>query len=268
MQFDEEGTLAPWVKSIDYPPTQTGHVAAWALELSRPSRPRITVLPALAAQPPRAPRLDDLFVWYGSPKYENLTNYDWSKLLSHLSRPERERAGRFRDIADRLSFAIAHACLRVLLASSLGCAAKDISFVVDRYGKPLLDPARHGAEAAATLHFNISHTRGLVAVAMAGRAVGVDLESPRPMGNLSAIVEQMMGPEAILLMDAAVDDSDRVSMFFRFWTLGEAFIKATGCGLAQGLKSFAFTARGKPRLLRVSEGWGPMTRWQFDLSQD
>lgn len=273
MKFGKESALSPppldrWVKSVTYPPTQTGHVAAWALELGLPNPPETVVLPALAAQPARAPRSDELFLWFGAPASENFANFDLIDLAGHLSKSELESAGRFHNIADRWSFAVAHGGVRTLLASALGCAATDIGFVAGRHGKPMLDPARHGDEAAAAIHFNISHTRGLVAVAVAGRAVGVDVESPKMIQNLSAIANQVMAPEAILSMDAATNDADRISMFFRFWTLGEAFIKATGDGLAQGLKSFTFTARGRPRLLRVSEDWGPITRWQLDLMQD
>ena len=47
------------------------------------------------------------------------------------------------------------------------------------------------------------------------------------------------------------------------WTLGEAFIKATGEGVAQDLSSFAFTDHGAPALIRVSADWGPPERWCF-----
>jgi 4'-phosphopantetheinyl transferase len=52
-------------------------------------------------------------------------------------------------------------------------------------------------------------------------------------------------------------------MFYRYWTLGEAFIKATGEGITQNLTSFAFTEEGAPALTRVSGGWGPVERWRF-----
>jgi phosphopantetheinyl transferase len=55
-------------------------------------------------------------------------------------------------------------------------------------------------------------------------------------------------------------------MFFRFWSLGEAFIKETGEGITQGLSSFAFAADGAPRLLHAGDSWGPAARWQFGMS--
>jgi phosphopantetheinyl transferase len=45
--------------------------------------------------------------------------------------------------------------------------------------------------------------------------------------------------------------------------LGEAFIKATGEGLTQGLKTFAFNTHGAPRLTRMSGAWSPPARWRF-----
>ena len=54
-----------------------------------------------------------------------------------------------------------------------------------------------------------------------------------------------------------------MALFYRYWTLGEAFIKATGEGITQDLSSFAFTEEAVPALIRVSPGWGPIGRWRF-----
>lgn len=62
---------------------------------------------------------------------------------------------------------------------------------------------------------------------------------------------------------AAVPEKTETALFYRFWTLGEAYIKATGLGVSQGLKTFAFAADDPPRLSRATPGWGPPERWRF-----
>ena len=106
------------------------------------------------------------------------------------------------------------------------------------------------AEAQAgspVLRFNISHTNGLVALAVArGHRVGLDVEAvTRPV--LEDIPERQR------------------SRFFDYWTLKEAYIKARGMGLALPLDQFAFAlAPGSPPAIRFAAGFDDdPTRWQF-----
>jgi 4'-phosphopantetheinyl transferase len=115
------------------------------------------------------------------------------------------------------------------------------------------------------LHFNISHTKGLVAVALAGRPVGIDVEARQYIAEVDRIARLALAPESVLALKALPSEDCRNAMFYRFWTLGEAFIKATGLGVSQGLDSFAFTATGVGQLTRVTPTWGPPARWRFGL---
>ena len=56
----------------------------------------------------------------------------------------------------------------------------------------------------------------------------------------SKIANRYFAPEESSIVHAAPPDQAR-HLFFRFWTLKEAFIKATGEGLIRPLDSFAFT---------------------------
>jgi hypothetical protein len=60
----------------------------------------------------------------------------------------------------------------------------------------------------------------------------------------------------------------RTRLFYRYWTLGEAFIKATGEGIAKDLTSFAFTEEGAPTLTRVSARWGRLGAGAFIANPD
>jgi 4'-phosphopantetheinyl transferase superfamily len=88
------------------------------------------------------------------------------------------------------------------------------------------------------LRFNISHTRGFVACAIARDEVGMDVEaSDRPTDSILPTLS--FAPEEARLVKSAPPER-RACMFFRFWTLKEAFIKATCEGLMRPLDSFSF----------------------------
>lgn len=206
--------------------------------------------------------------WLARPRPDHALNGDPILALAPLlSAAEQDRAARLRFTDDRWSYCTAHAGLRVLLAAALCVEPLDIAFTLAPNGKPALDPAWHGKAASEALHFNISHTRGMVAVAIAPVPVGIDVEPVRHLADMRALVTTHMAPEALQAYDSTLEEAARIELFFRYWTLGEAFIKATGLGLDQGLDTFAFTAEGEPRLTRVTPGWGTPARWNLGLAR-
>jgi len=248
------------IRTIAGPSQNSTHAAAWALDCGELCRAQVSILTSIASMPQRPPQPRELFLWFGTSGAES-----WDSLLPHLDHAEHARAARFHHVADRWSFAAAPSGLRALLGKAMDIAPTEIGIVPGPKGKPLLDPARHGAEAARAIQFNISHSRDLVAVAIAAHAVGVDVERRRAMPDLHAVAERVFAIESCAALAQTEQEGARTAMFFRFWSLGEAFIKATGEGITQGLSTFAFTADGAPRLLRISDAWGPAAHWQFGM---
>jgi 4'-phosphopantetheinyl transferase len=240
------------IRTLARPPA--GFAWAWALERAAPGPLNERVLPALTVEMNTPPRANDLILWFGAPG-----TGDWSNLHNYLSEDERARAFSFRFEVDRWSFVAAHAGLRVLLAPMMACAPHALRFATGANGKPCLDRDRHGA----AVQFNISHARGCVAIAMAGCPVGVDVEQRRALPDLMAVAQTAFAREERDALAARSEPAARQVLFYRYWTLGEAFIKATGEGIAQDLNSFAFTDEGSPMLIRVSADWGPVERWRF-----
>jgi phosphopantetheinyl transferase len=94
-----------------------------------------------------------------------------SALPSALSRSERERAGRFRFARDRERYVWRQTRLRMVLAERLGCGAEEVEYAFSEQGKPGLG----GRFAGAGLWFSLSHSDGLMAIALSERGeVGVD----------------------------------------------------------------------------------------------
>lgn len=256
--------LDQFIKTVDHSADLNSYNVSWALDSAAGpvAAPRFLSAPLLGNETRSGHA--ETWLWLGRPREDHPPTGDPRQALaSLLSEDEMDRADRLRFAADRWSYCAAHAGLRVLLAQALEAHPRDVTFAVSPGGKPALDPARHGSAACAELHFNISHTRGMVAVALSRRPVGIDVEPVRPLPDMRNLVATLMAPEALAAFDAAEDDAVRIELFFRYWTLGEAFIKATGLGLDQGLDSFAFTPAGEPRLIRVTPGWGPARRWSL-----
>ena len=89
------------------------------------------------------------------------------------------------------------------------------------------------------LRFNISHTDGLIACAVTiGREVGVDVEHVGRHLTHDVAGRFFAAEEVTDLQALPPDDQQRI--FFDYWTLKEAYIKARGFGLALPLGDFAF----------------------------
>jgi 4'-phosphopantetheinyl transferase len=251
-------SIDTFIRTVSMPPAEF----AWAWALERPVFEPLSVyiVPALTDGTRAPPTVNELILWFGAPETPTPETLGRLNLLNALSDDERMRAVSFRFEADRWAFAAAHAGLRCLLGPMLGCAPRALRFRADINGKPCLDcNDRH-----ATVQFSIGHTRGCVSVAVAGCAVGVDVERHREISDLMAVARTTFAPEAYANLAARPEGTARTSLFYRYWTLGEAFTKATGEGIAQDLKSFAFTEAGAPALTRVSTAWGPARRWRFN----
>jgi 4'-phosphopantetheinyl transferase len=175
-----------------------------------------------------------------------------------LSPEERDRAARFRFEADRDAFLAAHALKREMLAELGGLPPQAWRFVSGPAGKPEIDPAL----GRPWLRFNLTHTRSLVACAVTvGDDIGVDVESLDRRAPAPGLVERWFAPEEAAFL-ATRGPAEHGAAFLQLWTLKEAFVKATGEGIAMGLDSFA-VASDPARLLRLPAAAGPMAAWRL-----
>ncbi len=160
----------------------------------------------------------------------------WSVLTGLLSDAERTRADRFHFERDRNSYILAHALCRGLLSVCTARAPHSFSFDAGDYGKPeVVAPPGEGR-----LRVNISHTRGMAAVALTvDHDIGVDVEWLGRNVGATAIADSHFAQceQAVL---AAAPEARKIETFLAFWTLKEAYVKAIGKGLSQPLQAFAF----------------------------
>lgn len=145
-----------------------------------------------------------------------------------LSPAERDRAARFVRGEDRRRYAKSHALLRLVLASELGVAPSELGLAADRFGKPEL------RGRPVPVGFSLSHSGRMALVAVAPRAVGIDIEEIRAHVEIDAVIERYFTPgEAAELR--ALPPEARIPAFYRCWTFKEAYLKALGKGLWDGL---------------------------------
>lgn len=161
-----------------------------------------------------------------------------------LDAAERGRAGAFKFDKDRDLYIAAHVFLRRVLSRYAPVTPENWRFVNNAYGKPTI--ANPGYE---WLRFNLSHTGGRVACAVArNRAVGVDVEQHKPLGDLPSLCRYAFSPlEAEDVLSARLP-GEQEQRFFSYWTLKEAYIKARGMGLSLPLQQFSFVREGQ-------QGW-------------
>jgi 4'-phosphopantetheinyl transferase len=159
---------------------------------------------------------------------------DLARLRDHLAPDELTRAARFRFARDRARFVVARGILREVLGAHLRVPPARLAFRSGPHGKPALaEPP-----AGDWLRFNVSHSDGVVLVALArAREVGVDVERMRPDVAAADLARRFFSPREQAALAALPEDRRRAG-FFRIWTCKEAFIKGTGEGVSRGLASF------------------------------
>jgi 4'-phosphopantetheinyl transferase len=150
---------------------------------------------------------DETAVWWmATDKVENADLDRWLKMLDDQ---ERNRSARFHLEIDRRDFIAAHALLRSMLSSYVNSPAHQWRFTCDADGKPRIDPHIQRGE----LPFNLSHTKGLVAAAVASYGTVGDVEQIDPVKVKFAIVEEYFAPAEVRMLKA-VPEADRTLSFF------------------------------------------------------
>ncbi|QEL23198.1 4'-phosphopantetheinyl transferase superfamily protein [Bosea sp. F3-2] len=119
---------------------------------------------------------------------------------------------------------------RHLLARQLGCAEEDVVIAHDPAGRPLL-----ARPEASGLQLSFATRAGIVAVAMAPRPIGVDVERIEMEGTVPLDV---LHPDERGFLDAAAN-ALRPLAFARIWAAKEAYVKALGVGFRRAPESFA-----------------------------
>jgi 4'-phosphopantetheinyl transferase len=168
-----------------------------------------------------APAVDEVEIWVVEVNGGTEAKAD----VATLSEQEAERYAAL----DRDARAIAvttRAALRQVLGWHLALTPEDVQIVEGDDAKPAL--------AGKELEFNVAHTNGVALIAVAQVAVGADVErvemiAPDEFDDLVAFVLTPRELDELVRLP----EHERLDAYYRVWTRKEAFVKATGEGIAR-----------------------------------
>jgi 4'-phosphopantetheinyl transferase len=182
-----------------------------------------------------------------------------------LSADERRQHVRFHFPDDRKRYLVTRFMVRTILSHYAAVSPKEWTFSASRHGRPeIAGPPG----AAPGLVFNISHSNGLIALAVSyRRALGIDVESLAARPASFGIAEKFFAPFEVESL-RVIPEEQRHQRFFEYWTFKEAYVKARGMGLSLPLDRFGFHFPGAghvgldidPGLADTPERWA---LWQY-----
>lgn len=190
------------------------------------------------------------------------------RFRSMLSSDEVSRADRYKIERARRQFIVCRASLRQILSGCVDRAPDDLDFDVGPHGKPhlRLPDKVAGSDALNTrpaVEFSVSHSgeHALIAVGCE-RRLGIDLERLDESVRILKLAERFFSANETRELNR-LPVEDQLAGFFRGWTCKEAYLKATGFGLAFPLNKFTVSMNpDEPaRLLDVVDDAQELQRW-------
>ena len=161
-----------------------------------------------------------------------------------LQPQEIERAGRYKSDPRRLQYTASRALLRALLADHTNRPPCSFELVADERGKPIC------VDGPAV---SISHSGDIVACGVCDAGdIGVDVEFSGRTRDVDAIAQRYFCREEAEWL--AGEPADR---FYMLWVLKEAWLKATGTGIAGGFDKLR--CRVTPPRIEALAGSAPFT---------
>tara|TARA_R110001583_G_scaffold19176_1_gene75376 strand:+ start:13726 stop:14502 length:777 start_codon:yes stop_codon:yes gene_type:complete len=168
---------------------------------------------------------DEIHVWIINPQ-KITARTDIHALLCPL---EQEKVARHRLDKAKHTGLITRAFIRLLLSQYAPLGPKQWKFSVGKLGKPEV------SNMPIPLRFNLSHNNERIICALTlTKDIGCDIENLARKINVDAIAKRFFSASEYQLI------KENPSQFFEYWTLKEAFVKATGLGISQGLETFSF----------------------------
>lgn len=133
-----------------------------------------------------------------------------------------------------------------IASNVLNIDPNDIIFSRQKYGKPYI-------KGYPDFHFNISHTKNAIAIAISDYPVGVDVERIRKVEF--KIADRFFASLECQYINPPTTGADQ--RFFEIWTKKEAYVKWIGKGLVQPLNSFDVTSYELKERIRteVNDGY-------------
>jgi 4'-phosphopantetheinyl transferase len=143
-----------------------------------------------------------------------------------------------KHLDSRRRFLAGRRLIRGVIAPWFGVKPDQVPLSLGSVGKPYLACPAYavGVESGnPTPHLGLAHSGEIVMAVFSGVECGIDVERQRPLDALG-LAERFFSREESLFL-ATLDKGALEEIFFRFWTMREAAIKADGRGMGALLSS-------------------------------
>jgi len=170
----------------------------------------------------------------------NLFNSE--ECMQFLTKAECERAEKLKVKDKREQFVITRCVLRNILSQCIDKPTHEIHLSYGEHGKPKIRDTLNNK----AIEFNISHSGAYALIAITlGNTIGVDIEEINKSIDYQSLAKRFFSGQEISEF-FALDKEKQCEVFYCVWSRKEAFIKATGKGIAYGLDQFSVSlATGK-----------------------
>lgn len=166
-----------------------------------------------------------------------------------MSASEQTRHARIAHAIRRQEFVAGRFALRVLLARHMpGTHWRDWQLEAPEHRPPRLRACRAATRqgvAIERLHLSLSHSGGLLAVALADQPVGIDLETPQKPRMLDGLIDAVCTPREQSRI-AQLPPPRRRAAFDAMWALKEAWFKRETTGIDLAMIAHLETVTGLP----------------------
>lgn len=181
--------------------------------------------------------------------------------LQILDVEEQTRANQFYFELDRTRFIVSHGLLRIILGSYMNIEPDKLRFSYNSQGKPFLAESFQGEK----LQFNMSHSHEFALFAVTfNRQIGVDLEHIYRFAETDSLAHRILSKREKTAW-CKYPPNERLDVLFRYWTCKEAYVKATGEGIAQPLEKIhiSLTRGSEARLVSINRSVREASRWSL-----
>lgn len=207
------------------------------------------------------PPLDQIHLWFAIDTdcpADLLEMYQ----RQYLSPDELVRGARFHFERDRRQFAVTRALVRTVLSRYADIEPHEWRFGKGEFGRPFILN-----QDAPKLSFNLSHTHGMVVLAVSQFPVmGVDVEDFVQRAAPLDVANAYFSPREVADLTALPLQAQQ-ERFFHYWTLKESYIKAEGRGLNIPLDQFSMLIAQDGAVDIAFHGLPETPNWHFWLMQ-
>lgn len=146
---------------------------------------------------------------------------------------------------DKKRSVVAGLLLRKMLYYNFNLVHRELEFSIYKNGKPFLVNKPH-------IFFNISHSNDLVACSVSNKPIGIDIEKIED-GDIESMITVLHENEKKSISSKS-SYNEKKDLFYKIWTLKEAFSKKIGLGLFYPLNEYYFSFSDNEKII-VNSHW-------------